>query len=545
MRLRPSILLLLLLAACGPGDAARGARASGGTAVVAVSVDARTFNPLHALPEAMWVHQGLLSLPLFRYDGERRLAPGLAERWDTVRVAPDSLELTLHLRRDVRWHDGTPTTAEDVRFTLERIRDPETAAAGQEYFTRWWSTPEVVDSFTVRIRFRPHADFLDQWTWYVMLPSHLLRDVPPAELMDHPYGQHPIGNGPFRFVRRTPGQEWVFEPDPAFPAALGGPPRLQRVVFRVIPDGVARVTELLTGRVHLGFVPADQVERVERSDGVRVMDETNHSWTHIAWNTRRPPFDDARVRRALSLAIDRRAIVDGVLHGRGEPGRWTVTPAQWPFDATDPETDPRPRPEEAVALLREAGWWDRDGDGIAENAAGRPLRVTLLTYRESSTYADVLPVVQAQLRRVGADVRARVQEGASSWGIVQGRAGRDGRRVRDYDAFLTWWEVGAVPDDGGLLHSRMADEPTGITGYANPRADSLMDRLATLSDREAARPLWREYQRLMMREAPLTVLYYPRTVVAASERLHGVEMSVSSPYASARSWEILPAPGAP
>ncbi|MBA2670959.1 MAG: hypothetical protein H0U67_11360, partial [Gemmatimonadetes bacterium] len=388
----------------------------------------------------------------------------------------------------------------------------------------------------------PHAEFLDFWTWYVLLPAHLLRDVPAAELARHEYGQRPVGNGPFRFARRVPTQEWVFEANPDFPEALGGRPYLDRVVFRVIPDATTRVTELLTGGAHFGFVPAEQYERVSAATGLRLVAEPNMTWTQIAWNTRRPPLDDVRVRRALSLAIDRRQIVEGLLHGRAEPGRWTVTPSQWQwqFDPTDPETEPRADPEQAKRLLAEAAWSDRDGDGIREDARGRPLRMTLVTYRESSTYVDLIPVIQAQLRQVGVDLRARVMEGAASWELVQGREGPGGERVRDYDGFLTWWEVGMNPDDSGLLHSRLRDEPTGITGYASARADSMMDRLAVTADRNVARPLWREYQRFMMREAPLTVLYYPKSVVAVADRLDGVEMTPSSLYASAQHWRIPP-----
>jgi peptide/nickel transport system substrate-binding protein len=539
-------ILALVLAACG-GDGAAGGEAAdpvegearrGGTAVVAVSVDQPTFNPLWGFPEGMWIHQGLLSMPLVRYDSAKRVHPWLAERWDTVRVAPDTLALTLHLRRDVRWHDGVPTTAEDVRFTYARMVDPVVAFGGRDYLERWWTAPEVVDSFTIRFRIRPHAEFLDFWSYYVILPAHLLADVPPAELRNHHHGHKPVGNGPFRFARRVPGREWIFEANPDFPAALGGPPLLDRVVFRIIPDATARLTALLTGGVDFAFIPPGQVGRMRAEPRFRLVESPAAAWTQIAWNTDRAPFDDARVRRALSLAIDRRQIVDGLLHGHGEPGRWTVTPSHWQFDPSDPETDPRARPDLARSLLAEAGWRDRDGDGMVEDARGRPLRFELLTFRESATYTDLLPLIQEQLRRVGADVQVQTLEGASSWARVQGTRRPGGERVRDYDAFLTYWEVGLNPDDSGFLHSRTRNEPFGITGYGNPRADALMDSLAAMPDREAARPLWREYQRLMVREAPIAVLYYPKSIAAVSERLQGVEMTVSAPYASARNWSI-------
>lgn len=547
---RSVLALCALLASCAPADAP-GAAAEpeqipdderyGGTAVVALSTDPPTFNGLAAGDlESMQIHQGLLSMPLFRYDAERRVQPWLAERWDTVRVAPDTLELTLHLRRDVKWHDGVPTTAEDVRFTYQRMLDPRVAFPRRGYLERWSPRVEVLDSFTVRFRLRPHMEFLDFWTWDVVLPAHLLERVPPAELRNHAFNQQPLGNGPFRFVRRVRGQEIVLEANAGFPAALGGRPYLDRVLFRVVPDATTRLTELLTGAVDLAFLPPDQVERVGATAGMRLVEYPHTAWVQIAWNTRRPPFGDARVRRALSLALDRRALIDGVLHGHAEPGRWTVTPAHWQYAGDDPQAEVPHAPGEAKRLLAQAGWTDRDGDGVRENAEGRPLRFTLLSFRHNATHAQSATAIQAQLRPIGVDVRIQLLEEGSAFALVEGTPGPDGERVRAYDALLTTWETGHTSDDSWFLHSRNRRYPLALTGYADARADAFMDTLAVTLDRDAARPLWREYQRLMAREGPITVLYYPKTMVGVRPRLQGVEMTVSAPYVTAPGWWILP-----
>lgn len=546
------LLAAIVLAACGSAASSRGAESAaetvpeaeryGGTVVVALGVDPPTFNGLNAVDvESMWIHQGLLSMPLVRYDQAKQVQPWLAERWDTVRVAPDTLQLTFHLRRDVRWHDGVPTTAEDVRFTYERMLDPRVAFPRRAYLEPWSPKVEVVDSFTVRFRLRPHAEFLDFWTWDVILPAHLLREVPPGELRNHPFAHQPVGNGPFRFVRRVPGQELVFAANADFPEALGGRPYLDRVVFRVIPDATSRLIELLTGGVDLDFVPPDQVHRVRDARSIRLIEYPHSAWTQIVWNTRRPPFDDARVRSALSLAIDRSALVDGVLHGHGVPGRWTATPSHWQYDSADPETEPRYQPAEAKRLLAEAGWRDRDEDGVLEDAHGRPLRFTLLSFRESSTHPHSMPVIQAQLRAIGVDVRLRLLEGGTLMALVEGKLNERGERVRNFDAMLTNWETGRSSDDSHFLHSRNRNDPLAIASYANPRADSFMDTLTATLSRESARPLLREYHRLMVREAPVTVLYYSKLSAAVSERLRGVEMMVSGPYSTARHWWVTPA----
>jgi ABC-type transport system substrate-binding protein len=157
--------LLAVLAACAGADSRRATEAPadqvpeperyGGTAVVAVGTDQSAFNPLWRFPEGMWVHQGLLSMPLVRYDEEVRPQPWLAERWDTTRASPDTLELTFHLRRDVRWHHGVPTTAEDVRFTSSACSTPRRTSGGEPTSSaggplrRWW-TPSPCASASCR-----------------------------------------------------------------------------------------------------------------------------------------------------------------------------------------------------------------------------------------------------------------------------------------------------------------------------------------------------------------------------------------------------------
>ena len=553
MSARFRLQLLVLVVACG--DPARtGAdhdrlagitpevERYGGTAVVALAVEPASFNgPGSFDSETMAIHQGLLSMPLVRYNRQREIVPWLAERWDTVRVAADTLELTFHLRRDIRWHDGVPTTAEDVRFTYERMLDPRVAFPRRGFLAHWSPHVEAPDSFTIRFRLRAHAEFLDFWTWDVALPAHLLRDVPPAQLRLHPFAWQPIGNGPFRFVRRAAGQELVFEANLDFPAVLGGRPYLDRVIFRIRPDATARVTEVLTGGADLSFITPEAAQRAGRSRGIRMIEFASGWWTQIAWNTRRAPFDDARVRRALSLAIDRQVLLDVMLRGFGEPGRWTVTPSHWQYDPDDPETAPRYDTTEARRLLAEAGWRDRGAGGILEDSQGRPFRFTLLSFRESSTHHQTAVAVQAQLRRIGVDMRIRELEETSAFGLAQGRVEEGGERVREFDAFLTNYTTGTSSDDSWFLHSRNRNGPLSLPGYADPRADSLMDTLAVILDRDAARPLWREYQRLMVRETPIAVLLYPYTLIAARSRLRGVEADATRhAFVSAPRWWILP-----
>jgi ABC-type transport system substrate-binding protein len=145
----------------------------------------------------------------------------------------------------------------------------------------------VVDPYTFRVRLRPHAEFLDIWYQTPIMPRHILGDVPPEQLMQHPFGtSSPVGNGPFRFVRRVPGQEWVFEANPDFPEALGGRPYLDRIVYRNIPEMTTLLTELLTGRIDVYIGPnPNQADQIRNGPG-------------CGWSTSRPAVGVPGVQHA-------------------------------------------------------------------------------------------------------------------------------------------------------------------------------------------------------------------------------------------------------
>lgn len=556
MRLRSGIPLLLALVACGsPGSTADREEAVseagteipegeryGGTAVWAGSADLNNLNPLTSFElDDLQVDMFVLFAPLLR-DTARGVEPRpwLAARWDTVRVAPDTLQLTFHLREDVEWHDGVPTTAEDVRFTFDRMIDQGTGFADIEEVSRYRPRAEVLDSFSIRFWLTPHDDLLEPWAWRAIAPEHILGDVPPARLRTHPFSTTaPVGNGPFRFLRRG-NREWIFEANPDFPRELGGRPYLDRLVFRVVPDEQTLVMSLITGVVDAARVHAPATADALRGRGIRVLTAPMPEWTHIAWNTRLPIFSDARVRRALSMAIDRREIVDGILRGYAEVGRSTVTPLHWSYDADDPAVNLEYDPEGARRLLRRAGWMDQDGDGILENAEGRELRFSLLRSYNSRRQEDVAAVIQEHLGRVGVAVEILALEQATKNARLIGQMNATGERERDFEAALWTWYDNPAKDDVGKLHSRSKDLGFGVAGFSNARADELMDSLRYMMDREAALPLWKEYQQLIVRESPVTVLYYPHMMFAVGPRLHGVRVDAVGELASVRKWWVGP-----
>jgi peptide/nickel transport system substrate-binding protein len=529
----------LALTACGdvrdPAADADGLPDSlryGGTVVVASLMEAHSLNQLASTDDiSQELQDHILFTPLIEYNDKLEPVPYLAERWDTV-ISGDDMVLTFYLRDDVAWHDGVPTTAYDVKFTFDRIKDPATAYPRASRFALYTSAT-VLDSFTISFGLQKHPGFMDPWRTTAPLPAHILGEVPPADLREHRFGSvAPLGNGPFRFVEHRAGDRWVFEANPDFPEALGGRPYVDRLVYRHIGEPTTRLAEFLTGEVDVYLIVApSQLEEVRAQPAARLITYPNRSYAFINWNERLPFFQDARVRRALTLAINRQEIVDVVQQGLGQTAKGPIPPFHWAYDA---DLQPLPYdPDSAAALLDAAGWVDRDGDGVRESA-GLPASFELKTNAGNPAREDIMTLVQANLAQVGVEVRVRAQEAQSMRADITGSE-------RRFDAFVLGWGADFNLDDRRLFACSELDGAFQWAGYCNPRVDEILEQVVVIEDRAAAIPLWREYQQIMQQDQPYTFLYYDVRANAVRESVRNVEMDIRGDFINAKDWWIEPA----
>ncbi|MEE9133305.1 MAG: ABC transporter substrate-binding protein [Gemmatimonadota bacterium] len=503
----------------------------GGTAVVTSLNEVSSMNHFASIDETSQELQDfVLFMTLIRYDKALEPEPYLAESWDTA-GSGDKMVLTFHLRDDVRWHDGEPTTADDVKFTFDRIKD-ETTAYPRSALLALYDSAVVRDPYTIAFYLERHPGFMDPWRTIAPMPEHILGDVPPAELKQHPFGsENPVGNGPFRFVEHRSGDRWVFEANRDFPESLGGRPYLDRLVYRAIQEPTTKLSELLTGEVDVYIIVAPaQTAEIESHPEARIITYPNRNYAFINWNGRLPFFSDPIVRRALTLAIDRQEIVDVVQQGLGSVATGPVPPFHWAYNE---DLEPLAYdPESARALLEAAGWIDRDGDGVRERdgvSASFELKTNPNPARE-----DIMTLVQANLADIGVKVRAQVQEAQS--------LGRDiTSPERRFDAFVLGWSAEFNLDDRPLFACSALDGVYQWASYCNPRVDEILERVVLMEDRAQALPLWYEYQDIIQRDQPYTFLYYDVRANAVSERLRGVEMDIRGDLVTVKDWWIDPA----
>src|SRR5690348_9201589 len=337
------------------------------------------------MPLAKQVQRYVLLTTLVRYDSALTPQPYLARSWTW---SPDHRMITFRLQTGVRWHDGVPTTARDVAWTLSAARDSATGYARMNDFADVAFVNDPNDS-TVVMRFNHPQDVVpDVLTDLAILPARLLDSIPHAELRRAAWNEHPIGNGPFRFVTHEPGRRWVFAANPDFPSALGGPPALDRFIVVVVDEPTTKLAALTSGEIDFAGIQPAHAAFVRRNPALAVLDYPEIFPVGIVFNARRPPFDDVMVRRAVALALDRQEIVDGYLYGFGAVADGPVPPHVPGYVPLRPVPT---NPDSARRLL-----------------GGRRIAFELLTV--GSGEAPLEQMIQARLAPIGFDVSIRQLE---------------------------------------------------------------------------------------------------------------------------------------
>ena len=531
--LTPALLLpALLLVGCEREEEAPAAEdesRQGGTLVIGSPADLSVPNVF--LAGDQWtqeVNRYVLYTPLLHYTPDLQLQAALAERWEATDTSA-----TFHLRRDMRWHDGQPTTARDVVFTIEAARNPETGFPNTSYFSRWTSV-EATDSYTVHVRFERHPEPLGGVPLTPIMPAHLLESVPVTDMRTAPFNQNPVGNGPFRFVSAAPGDRWIFEANPDYPAALGGRPNVDRLVWRVIPDNTAQATALRTGEIDLAIGPrATELRQIDAEPELHAIQKPANNYFFVGWNGRRAPLDDARVRRALSMAIDRQEILTALRGGYGTLAAGPISPLHWAYDAS---VAPLPyAPDSARALLEQIGFRDRNNDGTLEQPNGRPWRIVLKYPAQNPFNADVAEMVRADLDSIGVNVVPQATEFGTMIEDVMSPQ-------RNFDAVQLGW-VSDLNLNGlrDLFHSDAIGSGFQSSSYSNAEVDSLIDLATSTVDRDQARPMWRRVQEILRDEQPWTFMFYYMELFAARDWLHTPELGVRGMMADIGEWWIDPA----
>ncbi len=443
---------------------------------------------------------------LVQYDENSVIRPLLAESWD---YSESEKTITFKLRENVRWHDGEPVTSADVLFTINKLREPETENLPWAPDLRKLTKLEAPDERTVVATYSEmKADWLEAWRTPI-LPAHVAGQD--TDLFNGQFVRHPIGCGPFKFVHYIRGQEIVMEANDDY---WGGRPEIDRLEMKIFADQQTAYQALMTGDLHITSLSSNLWQQARESEQAERFELTSYPqwkvWA-LGWNQRHNPFfGDARVRKAMVLALDRESFIENVAGGMASIGATTFPPSS---DWVSPDVEPYGYdPDEARRLLTRVGWVDADGDGVREKD-GQRLAFTLLMPVNSQQLTRWMADWQQQSwAEVGADVSVTQLE----W-----QAFREQRKARDFHVVAQSF-VFTDPDMYVLYHSSEMDSGYNFWGNDDPEIDRLLDAVRYTFDPEERLAEMHRLQRRLHEQEPVTALFFFEQPLIYDKRLRGV-----------------------
>jgi peptide/nickel transport system substrate-binding protein len=447
---------------------------------------------------------------LLAHGDNLNVVPGLAERWEI----PNPLTYVFHLHSGVRFHDGHPLTARDVKWTFDslltgKIHSPRGAA----------------------YRFVDHIDAPDDYTviFHLKEPdSPLLWNLSTGAVGIVPYGSgselslHPIGSGPFKFVTAETDKEVIIERNDDY---WGERPKLARVRFAVVPDATTQALELRKGSGDIvinGTFSPDSVLTLQRESTLEVESGPGTRLAYFAFNLRDPILKDVRVRQAIAYAIDRRPMVEYLWRNEAQLARSILPPQSWAYNGDVQTYDHDPA--KANSLLDAAGY---------PLVNGVRFHITIKTSTDENTRLMVA-VMQQQLRAVGIVLDIRTYEFATFFSdVVRGAFQMYGLRWiggnEDPDIFEYAFHSARIPPNGA-----------NRSYYSNPRIDALIDQARREVDPAVRKPLYAEVQRILAEQEPYIDLWYLDNVLIHNKRVRNLKLNPAGNYDFLKTAEIVP-----
>jgi len=470
------------------------------SAVYAASADPVTFDPQKCAGGACidayeHVYEGLT-----RFDRNANVEPCLAESWEN----PDPLTWIFNLRQGVKFHNGEELTADDVKFSIDRVLDPETGSSYKSFFDAITEVT-VVDKYTIQLTLSKP---------FVAILAHFATERGGGSIVNKAWAEEQlaggvtelasvaVGTGPYKLVEYVPGDYFKLERHEDYWEE--GRPKIDDVTWKILTDPTARVEALRTGTVDFAELDAVSIKQLENAPNVSTFTVPGFGMPVLIFNLRREPWSDKRVRQAIAMGTDRQEMIDKAWGGEGSlTGPIQHGWANWylPVDELPYEVDI----EGAKALLAEAGY----PDGFETTLLGLDL----------TTYTDVGVIAQAQLERIGIKAKLEQTEVGAWLDLIQ---------AYDFEVHVNGYGSGNDPDSV-IGRSYVTGSTGNFSGYSNPEFDELREKQLAEPDPVKRAEIIHEMQRMLLDDAP-TIWYGTRSdYYAVTDRLKGFEPSIT-PY---------------
>lgn len=435
--------------------------------------------------------------------------PKIAERWE---ISDDHKTYTFYLRKNVKWHDGVPLTADDVLFSYNLIMDAKTDDAFLKIYYKDITSVEKLDDYTVRFHYgKIYFKALDFCGGIPILPKHILEHDP--DINQSHFNRAPVGNGPYRFASWDTGKKIVLTRNEDY---WDKKPEIKTIEYKIVSDPSVAFQLLKKG--DLDQFGLRIVQWVKQTDSEKFnahfqkLKYTGHAYSYIGWNENKKFFADVRVRRAMTMLIDIEKLRTKLFYA-------LVDPLYSPFHPKSPQYNPgiKPLPYDvagAKKILTEAGWADSDGDGWLDKD-GVKFKFTILFPSVSTSSDRIATIIKEDFKKVGIDMDiARLE-----W-----TAYLDKMDAREFDATISAWTMPFEGDPYQLWHSSQAKEnkSSDYIGFADPRLDPLMEAARVEFDTKKRNELYWKFQEILYDDQPYTFLYVMPSMEAVSRRFTNV-----------------------
>lgn len=466
-------------------------------------------NPLTSTEGYSQTVNGSIFESLIERDNETlAIKPLLAERWE---ISEDHLNYTFFLRKNVKFSDGVPLTAKDVKFTFDKLMDPTTDAPQLRNYFQDVTNCEMIDDYTIRFTCsKPYFKHLTMLGGLSIIPEHIYSQ---GDFNTSPYNRKPVGSGPYMFeswetstrITLTRNENYWREK-----------PHLLKNVYTLVTDYNAAFQLLERQDMDaMNLTPELYIKRADNDafrSNFEIYTYNSTVYRYIGWNLRRPQFEDKRVRQAMTMLLDRKLILETIYYGLGieVTGEFFVDSPEY-----DMTIEPLPYdPEGAVKLLNEAGWTDSDGDGVLDKD-GVKFEFEILMRTGDPDEEATATFFQEALKREGIIANIRSLEFASMLARVD---------ERNFDAVMLRW--GTPPIEGDpyqIWHSSQIAKGSNYVGYNNPEIDKICEEGRLEFDEQKRIEMYHRFSRMLYEDQPYTFLFRTKDLVAVAKRFHGVK----------------------
>jgi len=480
---------------------------TGDTIVVGSIGDARSLIPILASDSASGDIVGLVFNGLIKYDKDINLIGDLAESWQ---IAEGGLVIIFKLRKNVRWHDGTPFSARDVEFTFRKLIDPDVKTPYSGDFQKVKAI-EVIDEYTLKVTYKePFSPGLSSWGMGIM-PKHILEN---EDFNNTSFSRNPIGTGPYKFKFWKTQEKIVLEANEAY---FQSRPFIDRYIYRIIPDQATLFLEAQVEGVDLsGLTPFQYKRQTDTAFFKNTFNKyrlPSFGFTYLGFNLKNPLFKDKKVRQALDYALDKNEIIKGVLLGLGRVCTGPFVPDSWAYNQDISVRDFNQ--DKARHLLKGAGWQDTDRDGWLDRE-GKRFEFTIITNQGNEQRKAVAEIIQKRLADIGIKVKIKIIEWSAFISEFIDK--------RKFDAVLLGWSLSRDPDNYDIWHSSKTREGEfNFISYNNKKVDDLLVKgRRTFNQAERAR-LYKEIHEIIYEDAPYIFLYVPDSLPIVHKRFKGIK----------------------